>query len=694
MANKRIMIVEDVAVVGLDLANRLESLGYDAAPVVPSGEEALYWTEKAQPDLVLMDIKLKGDMDGIDTADQIRQRFNIPVVYITSYADEQTLQRAKLTAPFGYLLKPFEDRELRAVIEIALYRHEMEAKLVALNTLAQEITTNLSLEMISEAAVRNVAETTKADFSVLFLVDGDTLVPKSRTGKSIDVSREDPSKHQVGECLCGLSLKQGIPIYSKDLQSDPRCTLDTCKKSGLHSFVCMPLKGPKSIIGVLGLGSATERDFELESSFLEAISNQVVIGLKNAILYEKVEAQATLLKRHLAEFKRAEEEKSKLQSQLIHGQKMEAMGVLAGGIAHDFNNVLSAIFGSLDLALTDIPKDSQAGINLQGALKAGHRAKELVNQIITFSRQGDQIRQPVRSDLFIAETLKLIRASLPTTIEIRQNIQTDIGRVYSSPDQIKQILMGLCTNAGQAMQEKGGILEVNLTEEQLDSDFTDQYPDIRPGIYQRLSVRDTGDGMTPHEIEHIFEPYYTTREKGKGSGLGLAVIHGIVSSHGGLITVQSEPGKGSTFDIYLPIIQEEDLSSETDDRTPAPTGNERILFIDDEQVLVDLGKRILEGLGYEVRIETSSEDALEVFKKQPEGFDLIITDMTMPHMTGDKLASELKKIRPDIPIVLCTGYSVLISEERAKQMGIREFLMKPLVMRDLAHTVRKVLDDK
>jgi CheY-like chemotaxis protein len=283
---------------------------------------------------------------------------------------------------------------------------------------------------------------------------------------------------------------------------------------------------------------------------------------------------------------------------------------------------------------------------------------------------------------------------LPTTIEIRQNIQTDIGRVYSSPDQIKQILMGLCTNAGQAMQEKGGILEVNLTEEQLDSDFTDQYPDIRPGIYQRLSVRDTGDGMTPHEIEHIFEPYYTTREKGKGSGLGLAVIHGIVSSHGGLITVQSEPGKGSTFDIYLPIIQEEDLSSETDDRTPAPTGNERILFIDDEQVLVDLGKRILEGLGYEVRIETSSEDALEVFKKQPEGFDLIITDMTMPHMTGDKLASELKKIRPDIPIVLCTGYSVLISEERAKQMGIREFLMKPLVMRDLAHTVRKVLDDK
>lgn len=251
--------------------------------------------------------------------------------------------------------------------------------------------------------------------------------------------------------------------------------------------------------------------------------------------------------------------------------------------------------------------------------------------------------------------------------------------------------MNLCTNASHAMQKKGGILEVSLRNVDLDSYSAAQYPDIDPGKYLRLTVSDTGEGITPEIMERIFEPYFTTKEKGVGTGMGLSVIHGIVKSHGGTITVYSEPGKGSTFHVYIPLIQEE-VKPEIDEDAFIPTGIEHILFIDDEPVLVDLSKRMLERLGYEVTSRTSSLEALELFKARPDRFDLVITDMTMPNMTGDRLARELMKIRPDIPIIICTGYSEQMSEEKAKWVGIKAFAMKPVAMKDLAKTVRKVLD--
>ena len=381
-----------------------------------------------------------------------------------------------------------------------------------------------------------------------------------------------------------------------------------------------------------------------------------------------------------------------LEAQLMQAQKMESIGTLAGGIAHDFNNILFAIIGYTEIALLDIPSDSALEKNLNKVLLAGERAKDLVQQILTFSRKSEEEKKPVQVHLIVNEVIKFLRSSLPSTIQIHQQIEIGNDTVLADSTQIHQILMNLCTNASHAMMEKGGILQINLENMELDSDFTAQYPDMKPGSYLKLTVSDTGHGMSPDVLNRIFEPYFTTKERGSGTGLGMAVVHGIVKSYSGIIKVDSEPGKGSTFHIYLPIIDEEKKSEKVTDK-PLPTGNERILFIDDEDALMDLGKQLLENLGYEVVARTSSVEALELFRTKPDQFDLVITDMTMPNMTGDRLAKELMKINADIPIILCTGHSNGISEHKAKEMGIRAFVMKPVAMRNLSIIVRKVLDE-
>jgi CheY-like chemotaxis protein len=372
---------------------------------------------------------------------------------------------------------------------------------------------------------------------------------------------------------------------------------------------------------------------------------------------------------------------------------MEAIGTLAGGIAHDFNNILSAVIGYTQIALDDVPKGTLLQSNLKEVLKAGRRARDVVKQILAFSRQTEQERKPLEISLIVKEALKLLRASLPATIEIRQNIGTDLGTVLADATQIHQVLMNLCTNAAHAMGERGGILEVNLANVELGSDFTSRYPDIDPGPYLRLTVSDTGHGMHPSIMERIFNPFFTTKERGEGTGMGLAVVHGIVKGYGGTITVFSEPGEGSTFHIYLPLIDRE-VEPEAGIGEPIPTGNEHILFIDDERAIVDVGKQILERLGYDVVTITSSTAALELFRAQSDKFDLVITDMTMPNMTGEELARELMNIRPDIPIILCSGYSKKITEVKTKDIGIRAFVVKPILKREIAETIRRVLDEK
>ncbi|MDY6950754.1 MAG: PAS domain S-box protein [Thermodesulfobacteriota bacterium] len=395
----------------------------------------------------------------------------------------------------------------------------------------------------------------------------------------------------------------------------------------------------------------------------------------------------------ITERKRAEEEKRRLGDELRQAQKVEAIGTLAGGIAHDFNNILASIMGYGELALDDAPKGSPLDNNLQQIFQAGRRAKDLVNQILTFSRQGDEERRPVQMAPLINEALKLLRSSLPATVDIREQIETDLDNVLADPTQIHQIVMNLCANASHAMRKNGGILEVNLRQVEVDPDSIAEHSGITPGPYVRLTVSDTGHGMPRETLERIFEPYFTTKEKGEGTGMGLSVVHGIVRSYEGTITVYSEPGNGTTFNVYLPAIKGR-VEAQQQARAPLPTGRECILFVDDEPPLADLGKQKLRRLGYEVTTRTSSVEALELYKAKPDAFDLVITDMTMPQMTGDRLASEMMKVRPDIPVILCTGYSTQISKEKAKGLGIRGFAMKPIVTRELAEMVRQVLDGK
>jgi PAS domain S-box-containing protein len=378
-----------------------------------------------------------------------------------------------------------------------------------------------------------------------------------------------------------------------------------------------------------------------------------------------------------------------LENQLIQAQKMESIGTLAGGIAHDFNNILSAIIGYSEMALLDVG-GAEVQEHLKKVLKAGERAKDLVNQILTFSRQSTIELKPIMVLPIVKETLKLLRASLPASIEIRQDLVSR-STIIADPTQIHQVMMNLCTNASHAMRNSGGTLSIELKDVNIDSRGSMGQPDLSPGKYLLLTVGDTGEGIPREIMSRIFDPFYTTKEKGKGTGMGLSVVHGIVTGCGGNISVESKAAEGTRFSVYLPRIEMEEKEVVVTG-TELLFGNERILFVDDEDIIADLGGQMLKRLGYQADVETDSAMALERFRNDPSGYDLVITDMTMPKMTGDILARQLMAIRPDIPIILCTGYSERITEEKATAMGIRGFLMKPLVMEQIAKTIRNVLD--
>jgi PAS domain S-box-containing protein len=385
----------------------------------------------------------------------------------------------------------------------------------------------------------------------------------------------------------------------------------------------------------------------------------------------------------------AEEEKKKLENQLQQAQKMEAIGALAGGIAHDFNNILSAIIGYTELAMLNEGAEHCAD-ELKEALAAANRAKDLVKQILAFSRQTDEDRMPVRVALIVKEAVKFLRATIPSTIEIKARIDERSGAVLANSVELHQIIMNLFTNAQHALGERAGLVEVEVQGAEIDAAQKSDLIGMQAGACVRISVRDTGSGMSPEVMERIFDPYFTTKEKGVGTGLGLAVVHGIVKKYGGAIQVESKPGQGTVFHVFLP---KADVAAPTQTELTKPImgGSEKVLLVDDEQMLASVGQQALQRLGYEVVSRTSPIEALELFKAKPGHFDVVITDQTMPGMTGDALARELMNIRPGIPVIICTGYSQAIDAERAATIGIKAFVMKPILIHDLADAVRKAL---
>ncbi len=383
-------------------------------------------------------------------------------------------------------------------------------------------------------------------------------------------------------------------------------------------------------------------------------------------------------------------EQKRLEAQLQQSQKMESIGTLAGGIAHDFNNILSPIVGYTEMLLEDIPEDSSLRNSLNAIYSSSQRACDLVKQILTFSHQDSNELKSIRVQPVIKEAMKLIRSTIPTTIKIKQKIRSDCGSIKADPTQIHQIIMNLTTNAYHAMEDMGelavGLKEVWLGEPEVIN------PSMKPGLYVCLTVSDTGLGMDKQMTEKIFNPFFTTKEQGKGTGMGLSVVHGIVKSMDGAIQVCSELGKGTDFHVYLPVAKEYSEETVRQTKEPIRGGCERIMLVDDEDAIIQMEQQMLERLGYQVVSHVNCLEILEMFRAAPDQFDMVITDMAMPNMSGDKLAAELIKIRPDIPILLCTGFSEKIPEKEAALLGIKNVLMKPIAKKDLANKIREMLD--
>ena len=652
MENKTILIVEDNGILAVQLRNMLIEMGYNVLEPVATGEAAIAVVVAGRsdmvspdlilPDLILMDIKLAGEIDGVTAAGRILSVADVPIIFLTGFSQDLLLQRAKITAPYGYLIKPASQRDLAAAIEMALYKHTLDRQL-------------------RESERELIAIYDSAPL-ILMLLDGERRVRKVN-GFTVTLA-DRPTNAMIGlysgealRCLHALNVQGcGFGLHCKEYAV--RLTvLDTLETGLSHHQVegRMPLS-------------------------IEGEEKELVFLLSTSRLYIREQPMVLVSIQDITRRKRAEEEKVRLEARLLQSQKMESIGSLAGGIAHDLNNILFPISGLSEMLLDDSSLKTPERESIEQIYKSAQRGSELVKQILTFSRQSNPMKLPIRIQPILKEALKLARATIPRKIEITNQIEANCGMILADPTQVHQIAMNLITNACHAVEGNGGTIHISL-KKTVDG-------------YACICVSDTGTGIDQTLINKIFDPYFTTKELGKGTGLGLSVVHGIVKEHGGDIRVHSEVGKGTTFNVFLPLLDDPKNGKAATITRQYPRGCERILLVDDEEPIVLLEQMMLERLGYQITFRTSSPDALAVFKANPGNFDLVISDRGMPLMTGEQLARELILIKPGIPIIICTGFSDENDVKRAKAMGVKGFLMKPVAIGDLAEMVRKVLDEE
>ena len=517
---------------------------------------------------------------------------------------------------------------------------------------------------------------------------------------------------KVASCLDTLRLKRQITQYQGKLRLFNEVAVSSneavaISEPGGRLIYANPAHEKLFGRSLEVAGSRNYLDYYPEKS-IEKYNQEILPTVKKGEAWEGVIEAIDSMERHFSLWQRTyaicdeeggmyyrfafmhEFKERKAERDLRHAQLSQAMGTLAGGIAHEFNNILWIIMANMELAAGNLPEGNKAHKNFQRMEKACSRATDLVQQILSFSRQGEYRPRLLNIVPVVKESLKFLRSSIPTTIEIRQNISTQSATIMTDPSQMHQTLINLCTNAVDAMGKKPGVLEIGVTEIELGLDEIALHRELPPGKYVRLEVKDTGVGMDSAVRKRIFEPFFTTKGVGEGKGMGLAVIQGVVKNCKGSIEVHSEPGKGSTFHLFFPKIEKETKHS-SGAFISSVKGKERILFVDDDKEIAYIGKKILESYGYRVESKTCSEEALETFRDRPDKFDLIITDMIMPRITGEKLAEEFVRIRPDIPIILCTGYDEGVYKERAKEAGIKKVMMKPVSGRDLANAVKEAL---
>jgi len=582
-------------------------------------------------------------------------------------------QRVDFMGDFAYsinsMIAAFQAKE-KAEEALQKAHDELETRVAERTSELSQAYEKLKVEIEDRKRTEAKLRESEEKFRGITISAQEAIILMDNDGK---ISYWNPS----AEKIFGYANEAAVGCYVHDLLIPQfyhevyRKELEDFKENGSGPFI-------GKVIELTALkNNSTEFPIELSVSSIKIKDKWNAIGIVRDISARKV----------------AEGEYGKLQEQLLQSQKMEALGDLAGGIAHDFNNILAAIMSYTEVALHDISDDNEIRKFLEPILSSTHRARDLVKRILAFSRRNKIERKPIQIHNIVNEVYKLMKATLPSTIEIRQNILTKANVVLADQTQIHQICMNLCTNAYHAMQENGGTLVISLDSVSFDSHQELPSQDLKPGNYIVLTISDTGKGIPVENQDRIFEPYFTTKKQGDGTGLGLSIVHGIVKSHEGDITLNSVQGKGTAFSIYLPMAEIINIEDGASTRKMIK-GVGRILFVDDEQALVDASKHILTRAGFEVAGYSCSIEALEEFKKQPEAFDLIFTDMTMPKMTGDIFVEKIKEIRPEMPIILCTGYSDAITEEKAKIMGITELIIKPIEMFDLVQAIRHVLENR
>jgi PAS domain S-box-containing protein len=608
---------------------------------------------------VLGSLLIVDDMRGIKKARMIAVSMMVIAVLIATsvaFVMISSLQRL-ISRPILALSSAAEriSKEKDFSLRAGKYGNDEVGQLVDdFNTMIEQIETSNKELIESEKRFRTLVDQA-VDAFFLFSPEGKIVDANQRACESLGYSRDE---------LLSLSVEDIIAVSPAD---------ESAEKPWENLQPNMPVT--KENMHRRKDGSTFPVETRL--GFLEIGERSLVMGLA----------------RDISERREAEAEKKKLEFQLQQAQKMEAIGVLAGGIAHDFNNILTSIIGYSELAREKLPQKSPVTRYLDEVLQAGTRATDLVRSILTFSRHTAEKVAPIELQPVIKEVVKLLRASIPSYIEIRLNISPGCGAVLANPTQIHQIMMNLCTNAYHAMREKGGILGISL--EELTISDEDASPLLIPsaGKYIRLTVSDTGHGMDKATVARIFDPYFSTRKPGEGTGMGLSIVHGIVKSYGGHISVYSEPGKGTTFHVYIPRIDAAPVREPAVEQQPEG-GTEHLLIVDDEQPILLLEKEMLSRLGYRITACPTPGEALETFRADPASFDLVITDMNMPKILGTDLAREIQAIRPDIAIILCTGFSERVDAETAKSLGIREYIQKPIVRTVLADAIRRVLAGK
>jgi PAS domain S-box-containing protein len=762
-----ILIVEDERIVADDIQRCLENFGYQVCDVVSSGQEALKVIKKFAPDLVLMDIVLRGNMNGIDTAERIRTHFNMPVIYLTAYADKKMLQRAKVTEPYGYIIKPIDDKELESTIEIALYKHKMEQKLIeneawfstTLSSIGDGIITtdksgyvkfmnpasehltgwqqdevigkplNLFLKIIDEDSrkmIRNPVINVLSNRKTINRIHHSILINKEGREISVDINSaaiNNKRGNVIGVVLVLHDITERKKSEQALLKSEKEKQLILSSVSELVVYLNTKFEiiwANKAAADSAGMssdelvGCQCHQILNMQESLCDYCPVRDVLKLKMPCEAELSTLDGMVwhirgypvrdeneniigiveVARDITERKRIEAEKEEIQAQLLQSQKMEALGTLTGGVAHDFNNLLTAIQGCADMAVNRVDKNNPIYQDLRDVQIASMRAADLTHQLLLFSRKSPIKLTVLIINNILVDLLKMLQRLIGENIIINTQLEPDLWAVRTNQGTMSQIILNLVVNAKDSMP-RGGNLTIKTENVLLDDTNSKNIPDARTGQFVRLTISDSGKGMHKEILQHIFEPFFSTKTIGDNSGLGLSVVYGIVKQNNGWIVVTSEPQHGSRFEIYLPAVKKKKSNKIKDEFSieDLQGHGERILIVEDAEVVLEFAALALSENGYIPTMASNVVSALNIFKKEKGNFDLLFSDMVLPDKSAIELIDELLQIKPDLKILLSSGYSEYSLHKSFNYKDDIHFLNKPYSLVHLLKSVKEVLEE-